>query len=263
MDSRKQYIKSLAKFFKSVYKPGPVFIANYTPKMQLQISAGRHWTVIQNDTLSHRMYETPSNFARINYFRARMARLFGTPFSLHSGQYHFVLLSGAFLRPTQLIWNHSFSQSGLSQATIVPQLTPPHTQYLSSSSSSSSSFFCPLDFAPPFGCAFLLPKETLPLLESLSCAITSPGGRLPFLPARALSGQKNDDEEDEDEERYCVCGGVSWGTMVACDNPDCEKEWFHISCVGLKKAPDSKTKWYCPECKEKGVPTNRAMRARK
>jgi hypothetical protein len=37
-------------------------------------------------------------------------------------------------------------------------------------------------------------------------------------------GQKNEEEEDTDEERYCVCGGVSWGTMVACDNPD-------VSCI--------------------------------
>lgn len=26
---------------------------------------------------------------------------------------------------------------------------------------------------------------------------------------------------------------VSYGQMIACENPDCETEWFHFSCVGL------------------------------
>lgn len=26
---------------------------------------------------------------------------------------------------------------------------------------------------------------------------------------------------------------VSYGQMVACENPDCETEWFHFACVGL------------------------------
>lgn len=29
---------------------------------------------------------------------------------------------------------------------------------------------------------------------------------------------------------------VSYGEMVACENPDCRIEWFHFKCVGLKKA---------------------------
>jgi hypothetical protein len=97
--------------------------------------------------------------------------------------------------------------------------------------------------------------------------------------AQKAGAQKKEETEEEssDEERYCVCGGVSWGTMVACDNQDvsllfhdlsdanrtqCEKEWFHISCVGLKKAPDKETKWYCPDCTERGVP-NKGRTARR
>ena len=64
------------------------------------------------------------------------------------------------------------------------------------------------------------------------------------------------DEADEDEPRYCTCGGVSYGNMIACDNTACPREWFHLECVGLEKAPSSKTKWYCtPKCRDeaKGV----------
>ncbi|KAH6656793.1 hypothetical protein BKA67DRAFT_655102 [Truncatella angustata] len=60
-----------------------------------------------------------------------------------------------------------------------------------------------------------------------------------------------DDEGDIDanEPRYCYCNGVSYGEMVACDADDCEKEWFHLGCVGLRSAPSSSTKWYCDNCK--------------
>ncbi|KAF2101218.1 hypothetical protein NA57DRAFT_72660 [Rhizodiscina lignyota] len=67
---------------------------------------------------------------------------------------------------------------------------------------------------------------------------------------------------DPDEPRYCLCGDVSWGTMICCSNDDCEREWFHLQCVGLEedKMPGRRAKWYCPECRvalnvdEKGQP---------
>jgi hypothetical protein len=34
---------------------------------------------------------------------------------------------------------------------------------------------------------------------------------------------------DPNEERYCICGDVSFGTMIACENESCEKEWFHLA----------------------------------
>ncbi|KAI1811635.1 hypothetical protein GGS20DRAFT_562022 [Poronia punctata] len=55
-----------------------------------------------------------------------------------------------------------------------------------------------------------------------------------------------DDEEDEEGKRYCLCQAVSYGDMVACDNPSCPYEWFHWSCVGLKSEPEGR--WYCPAC---------------
>lgn len=57
----------------------------------------------------------------------------------------------------------------------------------------------------------------------------------------------NDDEPiDPDEPVYCFCNQVSFGDMIACDNSNCSREWFHYSCVGLESPP--KGKWYCKEC---------------
>ncbi|GAA5955787.1 hypothetical protein JCM10213_001745 [Rhodosporidiobolus nylandii] len=54
-------------------------------------------------------------------------------------------------------------------------------------------------------------------------------------------------EEDQDKTLYCFCQRVSFGEMIACDAPDCEHEWFHLPCVGLKSIPDGR--WFCDECK--------------
>ena len=37
--------------------------------------------------------------------------------------------------------------------------------------------------------------------------------------------------------------------MIGCDAPNCEIEWFHLSCVGLKSTPEGS--WYCSQCEEK------------
>ncbi|OTA91028.1 hypothetical protein M434DRAFT_13459 [Hypoxylon sp. CO27-5] len=69
----------------------------------------------------------------------------------------------------------------------------------------------------------------------------------------ANSSVQGDDEGDvdADEPLYCYCNGVSYGEMVACDAEDCEREWFHLDCVGLKAAPPSNMKWYCDNCKDR------------
>lgn len=33
----------------------------------------------------------------------------------------------------------------------------------------------------------------------------------------------------------------SYGEMVTCDSNDCEWEWFHLACVGLKVVPGSES----------------------
>lgn len=65
---------------------------------------------------------------------------------------------------------------------------------------------------------------------------------------------------DPDEPTYCVCNQVSYGEMVACDNEECEIEWFHYTCVGLTAAP--KGKWYCPQCISKINKKRRASERR-
>ena len=54
---------------------------------------------------------------------------------------------------------------------------------------------------------------------------------------------------DSDEQKYCYCNQVSYGEMIACDNDDCDIEWFHYDCVGLKMLP--KGKYYCDEFLQK------------
>ena len=54
---------------------------------------------------------------------------------------------------------------------------------------------------------------------------------------------------DPNEPTYCYCQQVSYGEMVACDDDECEIEWFHYACVDLKAPPPGK--WYCKECTEK------------
>ncbi|TPX73995.1 hypothetical protein CcCBS67573_g04728 [Chytriomyces confervae] len=64
--------------------------------------------------------------------------------------------------------------------------------------------------------------------------------------AQSSSAAANGGGTDADEEVYCICQSVSYGEMIGCDSPECEKEWFHLACVGLKAPPDGV--WLCPEC---------------
>ncbi|KAI0518337.1 hypothetical protein F5B22DRAFT_82009 [Xylaria bambusicola] len=84
------------------------------------------------------------------------------------------------------------------------------------------------------------------------------GASLHAIPPRVVdedtnsSGHGDDEGEvDADEPLYCYCNGVSYGEMVACDAEDCQREWFHLDCVGLKAAPPSNMKWYCDNCKDR------------
>lgn len=51
---------------------------------------------------------------------------------------------------------------------------------------------------------------------------------------------------DDEETTYCICQQPSFGEMVACDNPNCQYEWFHWECVGLTEPPTGT--WFCPTC---------------
>ena len=53
-------------------------------------------------------------------------------------------------------------------------------------------------------------------------------------------------ESDKENQLYCVCRGPESGKMIACDNVECNVQWFHYKCVGLKRAP--RGKWFCKKC---------------
>ena len=45
------------------------------------------------------------------------------------------------------------------------------------------------------------------------------------------------------DEVYCICGGRSYGKMIACENPDCRMKWFHFACVNLTPSTKPTGKW--------------------
>jgi hypothetical protein len=59
------------------------------------------------------------------------------------------------------------------------------------------------------------------------------------------------DPDDPNEPKYCYCNRGSYGEMVACDNDDCTREWFHLGCTELREAPGEEEVWYCRECRPK------------
>lgn len=54
---------------------------------------------------------------------------------------------------------------------------------------------------------------------------------------------------DPNEPKYCHCKRISFGEMIACDNPDCPIEWFHFGCVGMTAENRPKNDWFCPDCR--------------
>ena len=71
-------------------------------------------------------------------------------------------------------------------------------------------------------------------------------------PAADIEDEDEDSEpgdpDDPNEPKYCYCNRGSYGEMIACDNEQCPREWFHLGCTGLREPPDEEEKWYCKEC---------------
>lgn len=55
---------------------------------------------------------------------------------------------------------------------------------------------------------------------------------------------------DPSEPKYCHCQRISFGEMIACENPDCPYEWFHFGCVALTEENRPKGKWFCKDCRK-------------
>ncbi|GLB43516.1 putative chromatin modification-related protein [Lyophyllum shimeji] len=58
-----------------------------------------------------------------------------------------------------------------------------------------------------------------------------------------------DGEGDGDDRTYCICNSVSYGEMIACDDSQCEREWFHLTCINLAVPPEGR--WFCDACRNK------------
>ncbi|KAF9469605.1 hypothetical protein BDZ94DRAFT_1206243 [Collybia nuda] len=75
---------------------------------------------------------------------------------------------------------------------------------------------------------------------------------IPVAPVGATippDGEGADGDGDGDDRTYCFCDGVSYGEMIACDDAQCEREWFHLACIGLTVPPDGR--WFCETCRNK------------
>lgn len=90
-----------------------------------------------------------------------------------------------------------------------------------------------------------------PALKPTPTAKSNPPSSAASSVAPEQEYQDAETDEGEDEPRYCYCNEVSYGQMVACDNDACPREWFHLPCVQLEKAPMGRAKWFCSdECQE-------------
>ncbi|KAI0262934.1 hypothetical protein BC834DRAFT_889751 [Gloeopeniophorella convolvens] len=82
-------------------------------------------------------------------------------------------------------------------------------------------------------------------VTSATTAPSTRGLRLRVPPLSAMLPV--DAVNDPDEPRYCYCDRISFGSMIACDNDGCTREWFHLECVGLTEGKMPR-KWYCRDC---------------
>ncbi|GMM47884.1 histone acetyltransferase [Pichia kluyveri] len=94
-------------------------------------------------------------------------------------------------------------------------------------------------------------RESTPSMRKKDMSMSTPMNKGPSRRIPSGSGMGNNENGNgEDDELYCFCQQVSYGEMVACDNPNCKYEWFHYDCVGLKEPPSGV--WFCPDCRKDG-----------
>lgn len=56
-----------------------------------------------------------------------------------------------------------------------------------------------------------------------------------------------------DSSQHCICKLNVGGTMIYCNNPNCEKgTWFHLECIGMEEDDVTDDDWFCSEeCRQK------------
>ncbi|WPH00265.1 inhibitor of growth protein 3 [Acrodontium crateriforme] len=106
-----------------------------------------------------------------------------------------------------------------------------------------------------------VPEEVPPLEEDVP-AENGPGSQVDE--DEPVEGEVEDDEDesehdpdDPNEPKYCYCNRGSYGEMVACDNDDCPREWFHLGCTELRRAPEESESWFCVDCRPRFAPPGR------
>lgn len=60
--------------------------------------------------------------------------------------------------------------------------------------------------------------------------------------------RKSEQVGSQEVVRYCYCDSPSAGPMIGCDSPDCERQWFHFYCAGIKESPPEDVAWFCKDC---------------
>jgi hypothetical protein len=58
-----------------------------------------------------------------------------------------------------------------------------------------------------------------------------------------------DKESSEFIEECCYCLCEEYGDMVACDNLQCERKWFHLNHTDLQTLPSEEERWVCTLCR--------------
>ncbi|KAF7338548.1 PHD-type domain-containing protein [Mycena venus] len=79
------------------------------------------------------------------------------------------------------------------------------------------------------------------------------GGDQNVAPAPSQRRKKKKGPQEGPPPRSCCSppatqAPLSFGEMIACDDPRCEREWFHLTCTNLAAAPEGRKKWYCDDC---------------
>lgn len=145
---------------------------------------------------------------------------------------------------------NTLSSSNVNTRQTSPQYSTPSRRQLSEEYQSDSDMI--MTRKRPGSSSLVSTHPNVVLLSSMSHPFKHSSSSLDI----SISAPTNHGDEDE---VYCFCRQVSFGNMIACDNSNCEYEWFHLACVGLKEPPQGT--WYCPECSK--IMLNRKSRKKK
>ena len=58
------------------------------------------------------------------------------------------------------------------------------------------------------------------------------------------------DDNDYNDTEWCICRQPEdHRKMIECSNTNCKTQWFHVSCIKMKRVP--KGEWFCTSCRAK------------